>query len=423
MKLISSRIATEEELALVHTESHISLMKEIVDRKDLAAAGDSYNSIYFHPKTFESATYAAGSVLQVVDEVLNGRSRSGICVVRPPGHHSETDEPHGFCIFNNVSVAAQYAVKNHGLKRVLIVDWDIHFGNGTQHIFENDPQVLYISIHRYDHGSFFPRNKDADYDAVGSGVGRGFNVNIPWNKKGMGDMEYMVAMQNIILPIAYDFDPELVLVSAGFDAAIGDQLGGCKVSPEAYGYFTHWLSSLANGRVILVLEGGYNVNSISHAMTMCAKALLGDPLPMLQIPLRFNGINSSALESLKNVIRVQQDYWKCLKFNKKLPDENKNKDAEDELVKRITGMKIEPVDADDSPQSGDISSNSEDCLPGTSSSSAAASSSDKKQTLVDYLSDNLDALNNGEMYAVVPLKFCPHLAQLKPENAPEGIFF
>lgn len=421
MKLISSRIATEEELALVHTEAHISLMKEIVNRNNLYTAGESYNSIYFHPKTFESATYAAGSVLQVVDEVLNGRSRSGLCVVRPPGHHSETDEPHGFCIFNNVSVAAQYAVKNHGLKRVLIVDWDIHHGNGTQHIFEKDPQVLYISIHRYDHGNFFPRNKDADYDEVGSGAGRGFNVNIPWNKKGMGDMEYMIAMQNIILPIAYDFDPELVLVSAGFDAAIGDQLGGCKVSPEAYGYFTHWLSSLANGRVILVLEGGYNVNSISHAMTMCAKSLLGDPLPMLHIPSRFNGINSSALESLQNVLQVQQEHWKCLKFNKKLPDYdvNENKQKKDDLVKRVKGMHIDADESGSSPQSGDVSSNSEDCLPGTSSN-AAGSSSDKKLSLVDYLNENLEAITNGEMFAVVPLKSCPHLAQLTPENAPEG---
>jgi histone deacetylase 6 len=318
-------------------------------------------------------------------------------------------------------------VKNHGLKRVLIVDWDIHHGNGTQHIFENDPKVLYISIHRYDHGNFFPRSKDADFIEVGSEAGRGFTVNIPWNKKGMGDMEYVLAMQNIILPIAYEFDPELVLISAGFDAAIGDQLGGCKVTPEAYGHFTHWLATLANGRIILVLEGGYNVNSISHAMTMCTKALLGDPLPSLQISSRFNGINSSALLSLQNVVSVQQEFWKSLKFNKKLPDYdvNENKVGEDELVKCMTSMKLNttpPSDADDSgsaQHSGDISSYSDDCVAGPSTSNVATSS-EKKQTLTDFLNDNLEALNNEEMYAIVPLKSCPHLALLNPDDAPEG---
>lgn len=427
MKHLSSRAAKEEELALVHTQAHITLMKEIVERNDLDVAGDSYNSIYFHEKTYESAIYAAGSVLQVVDEVLNGRSRSGVCVIRPPGHHSESDECHGFCIFNNVSVAAQYAIKNHGLKRVLIVDWDIHHGNGTQHIFDESNEVLYISIHRYDHGNFFPRSKDADFCEVGSGVGKGFNVNIPWNKKGMGDMEYILAMQNIVLPIAYDFDPELVIVSAGFDAAIGDHLGGCKVSPEAYGYFTHWLSALANGRIILVLEGGYNVNSISHAMTMCTKSLLGDPLPMIQISSRFNGINASALESIQNVIGVQEEFWKCLKFNRKLPDFDVNENKlEDELIKAVDGMKLNTTPHVDADECGGNSRNvsSDNCAPGTSSNAAVTSGgSDNKVTLlVDFLSDNLEALNNEEMYAIVPLKSCPHLALLKPDDAPSGKF-
>jgi histone deacetylase 6 len=420
MKHLPSREATEEELLLVHSQAHISLMQEIVKRDDLSAAGDSYNSIYFHPKTYECATLAAGSVLQVVDEVLNGRSRSGTCIVRPPGHHCLSDEPHGFCIFNNVAVAAQYAIKNHGLDRVLIIDWDIHHGNGTQQIFEEDPKVLYISIHRYDYGNFFPRSKDADYTEVGQGAGRGFNVNIPWNKKAMTDMEYVVAMQNIILPIAYEFNPQLVIVSAGFDAAIGDQLGGCKVTPEAYGHFTQWLSTLANGKIILVLEGGYNVNSISHAMSLCTKALLGDPLPMIHVSSRFNGINSSALESLQNVMKVQEEFWKCLKFNKKLPDfdVNENKLTE-ELMEKIESLKLEGelVYADDSGnsrKSGEISSNSDE--PGPSSSRNV----EKKQTLTDFLNDNRQALDNEEMFAIVPLKYCPHLALLTPEKAPEG---
>lgn len=232
MKQLKSRPATVNELTLVHSKEHVNLMKKIVKHKDLEEAGKQYDSIYFHEKTYECALLAAGSVLQVVDEVLNGDSRNGICIVRPPGHHAESDCPHGFCIFNNVAIAAQYAITSHNLKRVLIVDWDVHHGNGTQHIFENNSNVLYISLHRYDNGHFFPKSSDADYDCVGSGAGEGFNVNIPWNRWGMGDAEYMAAFQSIIMPIAYEFNPELVLVSAGFDAAIGDPLGGCRVSPE-----------------------------------------------------------------------------------------------------------------------------------------------------------------------------------------------
>lgn len=389
MKCLPSRAATDDELLLVHTAAHIESMKQIVKREDLHEAGYKYNSVYFHPSTYECAAVSAGSILQVVDEVLNGDSRSGVCVVRPPGHHAESDEPHGFCIFNNVSIAARYAINNHGLKRVLIVDWDVHHGQGTQHIFEDDPRVLYISIHRYDHGNFFPKSTDADFPEVGTNAGKGFNVNIPWNKKGMTDMEYMLAFQAVVLPIAYDFNPELVLVSAGFDAAVGDQLGGMKVSPEAYGFFTHWLSSLANGRIILCLEGGYNVNSISHSMALCTKSLFGDPLPMMQIPSKWNGINASAVETIRNVMNTQNKYWKCMKFNKKLPDFDINENTlENDLVKKMESLSCKaPVDAENEGKA----SNSE--VPGASSSSNQPGTSqpnESKQTLTDFLAENLD---------------------------------
>ncbi|GLH15011.1 Histone deacetylase Rpd3 [Gryllus bimaculatus] len=263
--------------------------------------------------------------LKVVDSVLNGESQSGIAIVRPPGHHAEEDEPCGFCVFNTVSIAAKYAVEVHRLKRVLLVDWDVHHGNGSQHTFESDPRVLYLSLHRYDNGSFFPGSPDANYTVVGSGAGAGFNVNIPWNKHGMTDADYIAAFHRIVLPICYEFAPELVLISAGFDAAVGDPLGGCKVTPEAYGHLTHWLSALANGRVILSLEGGYNVTSISYAMTLCTKALLGDPLPMLQPRL---APCPSAVTTIKNVIRVHSKYWSSLKFDLALPKENVLPDAE-----------------------------------------------------------------------------------------------
>lgn len=159
----------------------------------------------------------------------------------------------------------------------------------------------------------------------------------------MGDMEYAMIFQQLIMPIAYEFDPELVLVSAGFDAAIGDPLGGCKVTPEAYGLFTHWLSALANGRIIVCLEGGYNVNSISYAMTMCTKSLLGDPIPQLQLNGSVARTPSAAylscIETLQNCLSVQQRYWKSLAFNKRLPHaytgENNNEDFLSATLKNL----------------------------------------------------------------------------------------
>lgn len=323
MQLLPSRIATTDEVCLAHTRSYLNFIRRIKPKINFKRLASKFNSVYLHEKTFECATIAVGSVLRVIDSILTAQFRSGLCVIRPPGHHAEPDHPHGFCIFNNIAIAAQYALRN-GINKVLIVDWDIHHGNGTQHIFENNSNVLYISIHRYDNGTFFPKNIDANFDVVGKGRGEGFNVNIPWNKKGMTDLEYIMAMQQIVLPIAYEFNPELVLVSAGFDAAVGDPLGGCKVSAEGFGLFTHWLSGLANGRIVLCLEGGYNVNSVAYSMTMCAKALLGDPLPTPSINTHKTVAFESCSKTLRNVITIHSKYWKALQFGKRLPDFGRN---------------------------------------------------------------------------------------------------
>lgn len=196
-------------------------------------------------------------------------------------------------------------------------------------------------------------------------------------QKGMGDLEYSLAFQNLIMPIAYEFNPELVLVSAGFDAAIGDPLGGCRVTPEAYGHFTHWLSALANGKIILCLEGGYNVNSISYAMTMCSKSLLGDPLPVLSMAPR-SSVHSSCLETLKNVQSTQESYWKSLKFNKRLPDFCPSENLDDDLAHGLSDLKLQS----DAVSNSD--SKSSDSSPNSSSSASndeiAAGSSSIKPT-------------------------------------------
>lgn len=396
MKKLRTRSATREELESGgHTGEHVALMRAIQGKtQEFREAGDHYNSVFFNEKTYDCARMAAGSILEVVDEVLGGQSRSGVCIVRPPGHHAESDMPHGFCVFNNVAVAANYAKEVHGVKRVLILDWDIHHGNGTQHMFEADPTVLYISLHRYDYANFFPKSEDANYTAVGTGRGEGFNVNIPWNRRAMGNAEYVMAFQQAVLPIAYEFDPELVLVSAGFDAAIGDPLGGYKVTPEAYGLFTHWMASLAEGKVVVCLEGGYNVNSIAYSMAMCGKALLGDPVPRLDGGV---GIKQpSAVETIQNVLSVQRKYWKSLKCSeKRLP----SGEATDQLMDKFSNMGVrEEVGHNDS----------------TASSGGGGGSATGEQHAEAGCSHSRpgEVPTADKMFAVYPKSDCPHLKHL-----------
>ncbi|KAK2589243.1 hypothetical protein KPH14_002044 [Odynerus spinipes] len=480
--LQEGRIATEEEILLAHCQDYIDTIKktEKLKSKELEKQASKYNSVYLHNETWLCACISAGSLLQVVDNVLSGQAQSGVAIIRPPGHHAESNLACGFCIFNNVAIAAKYAIKFHNVKRVLIVDWDVHHGNGTQSIFENDPSVLYMSVHRYDNGQFFPHCKEGNYTSVGSGPGEGYCVNVPWNKKGMGNAEYIAAFQQIVMPIAYQFNPELILVSAGFDACIGDPLGGCTVTPEMYGHLTHWLSSLAYGRIILSLEGGYNTNSISHAMAMCTKTLLGDPLPMLDASL---APCSSAVHSINNVLRIQSKYWPNLMFNLALPKENltkimsyktmrdskfnehseskialedienekldiklsfNNKNSlnlvtDEEILKlqneieniriknsEITkGMKTTEVvrtcvNKDQEGERKDIAGSSGSSNSMGSSNNTTENRRTAASTLSNYLSDNLQALIAGEMFAIVPLRECPHLDTVN-DVPPSGI--
>ncbi|XP_064415328.1 histone deacetylase 6 isoform X2 [Latimeria chalumnae] len=312
---IPSRCATEEELQMCHSTEHISTIKSSVDMKprDLHRLSNEYNSIYICPKSYECALLATGSTFNVVEAVVTGKVQNGVAIVRPPGHHAEKGAACGFCFFNTVALAARFAQKLSGRKmKVMILDWDVHHGNGTQHMFEDDPSVLYVSLHRYDNGGFFPALEDANYNRVGCGDGEGFNVNVPWNGGRMGDPEYMAALQKVVMPVAYEFAPELVLVSAGFDAARGDPLGGYLVTPECYAHMTHRLLGLAGGKVVVVLEGGYNLTSISESMSMCTRTLLGDALPdmgTLKPP------SPGALLSIRNVLKSHRRYWRSLQLN------------------------------------------------------------------------------------------------------------
>ncbi|XP_061841460.2 histone deacetylase 6 isoform X1 [Nerophis lumbriciformis] len=314
---IAARPATEEELAMCHAADHIQRMKSTSTMKarDLHMLGQEFTSIYINNQTFQSALLAAGSCFNALDLILTGQVRNGVAIVRPPGHHAEKDAACGFCFFNTAALAARYAQKTssqHAPVRVLILDWDVHHGNGTQHMFEDDSSVLYVSLHRYDNATYFPSSEDGAPGKVGVAQGAGFNVNVAWSGGRMGDSDYLAAFHHVVMPVASEFNPDLVLVSAGFDAARGDPLGGYHVTPEGYAHLTHMLMSLAGGRVLLILEGGYNLASISDSMAMCTSVLLGDPPPLLATPLRPH--HRGAVATINEVIRHHAPYWKSLRI-------------------------------------------------------------------------------------------------------------
>ncbi|KAH0628877.1 hypothetical protein JD844_010479 [Phrynosoma platyrhinos] len=313
---------SEEEILLAHSQEYLALMKstETMSEADLRSLSDTYDSVYLHPNSYHSACLAAGSILQLVKKVLSGELRNGLAVVRPPGHHAQHNKMDGYCMFNSVGIAAQYSRQKLGIERVLIVDWDVHHGQGTQYLFEDNPSVLYFSIHRYEGGNFWPHLLESDCHAVGRGRGEGYNINVPWNQIGMRDADYLSAFLHILLPVALEFQPQLVLVAAGFDSVIGDPKGEMSTTPGCFAHLTHLLMLLSGGKLVLSLEGGYNLQSLAEGTCTVLKALLGDPCPLLESPLT---PCSSALHSVSQTLAVHSKYWKNLRrISADVPQEN-----------------------------------------------------------------------------------------------------
>lgn len=277
----------------------------------LELQGDK-DSIYLHPLTYLCAKLSAGGAIEACRSVVKGHVKNAIAVIRPPGHHAEQSEPSGFCIFNNVPIAARVCQREFGdrCRKVFILDWDVHHGNGVQQAFYDDPNVLYISIHVHQNGKFYPQGPYGDHLHCGEGIGLGKNVNIPWPRKDMHDGDYMAAFQKIVMPIAQEFDPDLVIVSAGFDAAEGDLLGGCHVSPACYGHMTSMLKSLAQGKIAVCLEGGYDLRAIARSAVAVTRVLMGEPPDRLAedalVPSR------DGVDTIDLVSRTQSRYWRCM---------------------------------------------------------------------------------------------------------------
>ncbi|KAM3870169.1 polyamine deacetylase HDAC10 [Diretmus argenteus] len=310
--------ATDAEILLVHSEEYLEAVKKTpyMTLEDLKEFTLQYGDVYFHPNIYHCAKVAVGATLKLVDSVMMGRVTNGMALVRPPGHHSMRSAASGFCVFNNVAIAARYAKQKYCLERVLIVDWDVHHGQGVQYCFEDDPSVVYFSWHRYEHQKFWPKLRESDYDNVGKEKGAGFNINVPWNKVGMENSDYLAVFFHVLLPVAYEFCPELVLVSAGFDAAIGDPEGEMCATPDIFAHLTHLLMNLAGGRLVAVLEGGYNLTSLAQSVCQTVQTLLGDPAPP---PSELRGPCESALESIHCVRSAHKHYWACFKHTAHLP--------------------------------------------------------------------------------------------------------
>ncbi|GAA5829321.1 hypothetical protein JCM5353_004040 [Sporobolomyces roseus] len=325
MQRVAVREAVREEIMLVHSESHWDRVRatgyQTVEYLETCTEFFDRLSLYVNPDSAFAARLSCGGVIEMCRAVAEGQIRNGFAIVRPPGHHAEPEEAMGFCFFNNVAVAAKwlqtvYAAGNQKdvngkdiqMKKVLILDWDVHHGNGTQKAFEDDPSVLYISLHRHADG-FYPGGTYGAMESVGSGPGQGFSVNIPFPDVGMGDADYIYAFQQIVMPIAYEFAPDIVLVSAGYDAAIGDDLGKMRVSPAGYAHMTHLLSALCGGKLVLALEGGYNVDSVVKSSHACVEILVGDEPPYLP---SLGPASASATNTIYNVMRTQAPYWKSM---------------------------------------------------------------------------------------------------------------
>eukprot|EP00750_Incisomonas_marina_P026749 INCI5941.7.p1 GENE.INCI5941.7~~INCI5941.7.p1 ORF type:complete len:895 (-),score=111.07 INCI5941.7:505-3048(-) len=289
---VPSREATDAELLAVHTKMHVDTIDSLknMDARTCVELEHTFNSIALNPSTSLAARLAAGSLTELCLRVATERSlANGFAAIRPPGHHCESALPYGFCVFSNVAVAIREVQRRAPQTRVLVVDWDVHHGNSTQHQFWHDDRVLYFSTHRYDNTAFFPCAVCADMDRVGDlRDAPGTNCNVPFDTGGetessqsVGDPEYMYIWERLLIPLGKAFHPDLVIVSAGFDSALGDPLGGFCVTPNAFAHMTRALQQLAEGRVVLALEGGYNLTAISASAAACVEALIARPLPDL----------------------------------------------------------------------------------------------------------------------------------------------
>jgi acetoin utilization deacetylase AcuC-like enzyme len=294
-----------EDLLRVHSSDYVDRVAATAGKGHTALDPDTATS----RGSYEAAVRAAGGLCEAISAVVAGDLDNAFALVRPPGHHAETGRAMGFCLFNNVAVGARYAQEIHGLERVLVVDWDLHHGNGTQHTFEEDPTVLYYSTHQYPYypgsGAHHQRGRDR---------GEGYTVNVPLST-GHGDAEYMAIYERILKPVALEFEPELVLVSAGFDIYENDPLGGMKVTPYGFAGLARIIMDIADtccgGRMVVTLEGGYNVRGQSESVRAVIKEMAG--VSETRAPSCVSDRETVRVQAAMDKVRaVHGEFWKGL---------------------------------------------------------------------------------------------------------------
>lgn len=310
---LTAEPAPLETLGLCHSAEHIARVLRTEEQLQGDVGGvvvaDTLmlnTSTYANRHTALAARVAAGISVRLAAAVAAAEGANGIAIVRPPGHHATRDAPMGFCVFNNAALAAAHAKNVLGLRKVAVVDVDVHHGNGTQRLFEADPSVVYISVHRWDEGRFYPGTGAPE--EIGTGEGRGATVNVAWNSAGMGDSEYRCALEEVVLPVLAEFAPELIVVSAGFDAAAGDPLGRNLVSPAMFGWIVQRISAIQN-KVLLVLEGGYEPKILADCTEQCVLALLGEPVPLP--PSANDPPCASCISTIEHLKSIHAPFWHC----------------------------------------------------------------------------------------------------------------
>ncbi|MCB2145579.1 MAG: histone deacetylase [Deltaproteobacteria bacterium] len=302
---ISPRMAEKEELLRVHSPDYIRRLEATSGRGAVFLDEDTRTSSHSH----EAALLAAGGLCRAVERVHAGGVDNAFALVRPPGHHAERAAARGFCLYNNVAIAARYARNKLGLARILVVDWDLHHGNGTQHCFEDDPSVLFFSTHQA-----FTYPHSGSLREIGKGRGKGYTVNVPL-LPGFGDGDYLVLFERLLKPIALEFKPDLILVSAGFDIHFNDPLGKMKVTPEGFAGMTRVLLDIAaqccRGKLVMTLEGGYNLEALRDSM----REVLGEMSGRRTTDIRSIIASADPRKTAYVIWRVKhvhRKYWKTL---------------------------------------------------------------------------------------------------------------
>lgn len=308
IKVIKPRYASIEDLQLIHTSDYVEYVKQL----SMSGGGilDQETETIVSPETFNVARLAAGGALEAVDMVMRGDARNAFVISRPPGHHAGRNYGLGFCIFNNVAIAAAHLLRNFGLTRVLIVDIDAHHGNGTQEVFYNTDNVLYLSLHQ-DPGRF---PGVGFLEEVGEGKGIGYNVNIPL-PFGTGDLVYWKAFKTVVAPIAIQYEPQFILVSAGFDSYYRDRIGELSLSAQIFPKLFQFLMELAerfcSGRLVAVLEGGYTLSFLRRIVPAVISRMCGLWMNIRESRPPINPQTQRKAEKiLEDVKKVQSRFWK-----------------------------------------------------------------------------------------------------------------